>query len=193
MWYKWVMKACIYARTSKIEKRYNTTSIANQVAQCRELAGRHNIQVEHEHIFTDQELQGSCLPDCWEFSGNADTRPALSALIEAVERHEIKHVLVTRYEKLGTSSEILTSLLQFLSTHHVTIISNPEQIEEPENHAGRFAASILKPVVQVDTGADQERKRILVKKKLEEIERLKAKLHRLETELSDLQPDGQET
>ena len=183
------MKACIYARTSKVEKRHNTTSIANQVTQCRDLAQRHNLQIEQEHIFTDQELQGSFPPDCWSFGDTDDTRPALSGLIEAVERGEVKHLLVTRYEKLGTSSEILTSLLQFLSTHQVTIISNPEQIEEPENHAGRFAASILKPVIQTDTGADRERKQVLTDKKREEIERLKVKLHRLESELSQLQGD----
>ena len=52
------MNACIYARTARDDKSHDRTTVDNQIAFSRELARRHNLTVEPEHVFTDIDHEG---------------------------------------------------------------------------------------------------------------------------------------
>ena len=179
------MHAAIYARTCSEEKRHHTTSIANQVAYCRELAAEHNLFVDEGYIFTDIEARGSAHPSCWA-EDDDQTRPALSSMIETIESREISHVIVHRIQKLATSHDLLTALLRLFQEHGVTILARPEALEDPGDPSARFAASILQPSIQTDSEADKDKKAQLRATKLEELSRLKNKIDRLEAEIAEL-------
>jgi len=179
------MKACIYARTSSSEKQHTTTKIEHQVAFCRELAKKHNLTVEPEHVFTDVEMKGDIPPTCWAFE-DTETRPALSALIEAIEQQGVQRVLIRRLEKLATSSDILLQLLELFEFHDAYILADSEIAVDEADPNSVFAYSVLRPRVQFDTDEERERIEKLKARKREEIERLKTKIDRLEAEINDL-------
>lgn len=180
------MNACIYARTSKAEKGENITSIPNQIEYCKVLAQRHNLNIPEWHIYTDVEIQGCVMPSCWATTDEEAVRPALSAMIEAIEREEISRVIVRRMEKLGTSSDVLIRLLELFKQYDIRVITEPQTNNYDADPRGEFATSILRPVIQFDTEAEQEKKDKQKAKKLEELERLKAKISRLEAEIAEM-------
>ncbi|OVE73956.1 hypothetical protein BVX94_02185 [bacterium B17] len=179
------MNACIYARTSRIEKGENITSIPNQLDFCKALAQRHNLNVLEFNIYTDVEIQGSFMPSCWA-GDDEEVRPALSAMIEAIEREEVSRVIVRRMEKLGTSSDVLIRLLELFKQYDIKVITETQTNNYDADPRGEFATSILRPVIQFDTEAEEEKKSKIKAKKLEELERLKAKVARLEAEISEM-------
>jgi DNA invertase Pin-like site-specific DNA recombinase len=177
------VRACIYARTCKKERQHHTTSLDNQVAFCRDLARKLNLTVEQEFVFTDREMPGSAMPSCWA-AGDDPGRPALGALVEAVERREVHRIVVKDAETLGTTSEVLVNLLELFRTRAAAVITEPLPAGDESNPAERFAQSVLQPCLRHDTEAEHNRKLKLRRKKIEEIERLKDKIERLERELA---------
>lgn len=181
------MGTAIYARTCTAEKLHHTTAIKNQIAYCRDVAAAHNLHVTDALIFTDVEEPGDTWPHCWEWSHTEQTRPALSALIEAIEAGGVDSLLVHRLDVLGTSSQILGALTNLLIQKDIPIILNPEQIIPPDDDpAEKFALAMMRRCVQVDSL--EERRRIAERRtqKLREIDRLQAKIHRLEQEIANL-------
>lgn len=142
------MHACIYARTCRREKQHHTTNLANQLAFCLDLAHRHNLVVSPEYIFTDAEMGGDLPPTCWAEEGQS-SRPALSAMVEAIESGRIRRIFVRHMEKLGTTSAVLAGLKRLFETHQVRILITPEEAERTENPSGCFALSMLRSCVQV--------------------------------------------
>ena len=179
------MKACIYARTSTRERRHTTTKIEHQVEFCRALARQHNVTVEPEHVFTDVELTGDLPPTCWAFE-DAPSRPALSALVSAIEQDGVRRVIVRRLEKLGTASDVLLALRELLDAHEVYILAAREAVADDSDPNSAFAFSILKGRLLLDTEEERERKTRTRARKLEEIDRLRDKIARLEAEIEDL-------
>jgi DNA invertase Pin-like site-specific DNA recombinase len=179
------MRAAIYARTCRQERRHHTVTIENQIAFCRDLASKHGLIVEDKHIFTDVEMGGDLPPTCW--AGESElSRPALSALIEAIEDGQVSRVFVRRPEKLGTSSKLLADLLDVFERHDVRVITERES-GGPANPTGQFVSNLLRRRIQYDTDADREQKLRTKAKKLEEIGRLHARLARLEAEVAELE------
>lgn len=180
------MRAAIYARAYHRDKSHNRTDIARQVEQCRELARQHNVIVEGRHVFTDRDHGGSWPPTCWSAPDAAEVRPALSALIETLEDGLVSRVLVYRLERLGTSSDLLASVVDLLESCNGYLIV-PHDVVSPEaDPVERFALSVLRPRVVFDTEAERERKAKVKARNLEEIARLQAKIARLETEIAEL-------
>jgi DNA invertase Pin-like site-specific DNA recombinase len=177
------MNACIYARTSRQEKLHTTTKIEKQVAFCMELARSLNLTVQPEHVYTDVELTGDLLPACWANDGEP-ARPALAAMIAAIEEQDIRYVIVRRLEKLGTTSAVLCSLLEFFNDTRVSVVCDRETIRNADEPSAQFAWSILKPRVVSETQAEREQRELERARKREEIERLKDKIARLEAELA---------
>lgn len=180
------MKACIYARTSRHDKGHHKFSIARQEEDARALAAKHGLTVAYEHVFTDVDYPGDIPPTCWAYSGTQEGRPALAAMVAAIEDGRIQRIIVRKMERLGASSEVLMALLDLLTQHNVYIIATPERISLEDDPTEAFAVSILKPRIQYDTEVERERKAILKRKKIEEIERLNTKIARLESEIADL-------
>ena len=179
------MRACIYARTSTKENRHNVTSIKAQIEYCHELAKRHNLTIEKQHIFTDIEMGGGAVPTCWA-KDDEEARPALSEAISAIEDGEVSKIIIRSLETLGTTSEILSSLLNFLSYHDASIIVSREQLEKNQEPRAVFALSILAPRLQVETESEREERSKLRAKKVAEIGKLQSKITRLEAEVADL-------
>ena len=184
------MTACIYARTCYAERRFTTTEIPNQVAYARDLARDHGLNVPDTFVFTDHDLAGGLLPDCWESDASKETRPALSAMIDAIQAGAVTHVIVRRPEKLGNSSWILENLRELFETFSVCVILGQDVLCDDDNPGGRFALSILRPCLQVGTAADQEKIEKQRTRKREEIERLHKRIDRLEAELAQLDDTG---
>lgn len=178
------MPGCIYARTSRIEKAHDTTKIEHQVAFCRELAARRNIHIAPGLIFTDVELTGELLPTCWAPPENSG-RPALSAMIEAIQAGHVKHVLVRRPDVLGTSSAVLAALLECFQFHHVSLIADRDMLP-PGDLTARFAYQMLKPVVLFDSEAENARKEKERQRLQSEIQRLENRIQRMQIELANL-------
>lgn len=179
------MQACIYARTSRLEKRHTTMKIERQVEFCRELARVQNLTVDPEHIFTDVELTGDLPPSCWVDEGRP-SRPALAALIGAIEEASISVVLVRRVEKLGTTSEVLSDLVDFFTQRQVMVMASRQVAVDPADPTVAFVTNLLGTrllLVDDDLGDTRER---LKARKLEEASRLRAKLARLEAEIADM-------
>lgn len=181
------MKAAIYIRTSQHDKAHHAYSLAKQETHTRELAVRHGLRVAFEHVFCDVNHAGDVPPACWaSFDYTGFTRPALTALIQAIEEQEIRYLIVRRMDRLGTSSDILTNLLHFLSAQGVQILATPESGDFANDPTEAFATSILAPIIRYDTEEEQERKNKLKARKIEEIERMKDKISRLEAEIKEI-------
>ena len=178
------MNACIYARTSNVEKGNNTTSIPNQIEHCKALAMRHGLTVRDTDIFTDIEMLGS-LPPSGLTNEDQESRPALGAMVEAIHQGRISRVVVRRVEKLGTSSDVLLELLTLFTDSNIRVVLEPEQPDAENDPRGAFAASILLPCLQYDTAIEEERRAKNKAKKLDEIERLKGRIARLESEIAE--------
>jgi DNA invertase Pin-like site-specific DNA recombinase len=176
------MNACIYARTCRREKQHNTVKIEHQVEAARAIALRHNALIEPEHIFMDIERSGALMPTCWTAEG-AESRTALSVMIEALQSGEFSAVIVHQVDALGTSSEVLTALADLFKSCGAQLLASPEQLARTDDPTAAFALSILRPCIRVETEVEQEKLALQKARKLEEIQRLKARLARLESEL----------
>jgi hypothetical protein len=156
------------------------------VEQCRELAHRHNVIVEVRHVFTDRDHEGVWPPTCWAAPESTEVRPALSALIEAVETGLVKCILVHRLERLACSSALLTQLRELLDARDARIVVAADAAALAADPVERFALSILQPRVVCDDAVGRQRKAALRSEKHEEISRLQDKILRLEAEIAEL-------
>lgn len=179
------MKACIYARTCRSDKSHKRVSLDKQVDLCRRLAREHNLTVGHRHVFTDFDLDGALPPSCW-VRGEEPGRPALAALIAAVENREVSRIITSRVERLSTSSEVLTRLLDLCEYLDINVVASPDLTVKSDDPAEQYAASLFLSRLQFDTDAEREAKNQLKAKKREEIERLQFKITRLEAEIAEL-------
>ncbi len=181
------MKAAIYMRTCKHDKGHHAYSLRHQESQARELASKHGLTVAYEHVFSDIDHPGDSPPSCWVFDSDPrPTRPALAALIHAVEEGEVQRVIVRKMERLSTAADTLTGLQNLFSRHEVLIIATPENVSFGEDPTEAFAISILRPCIRYDTDEERERKLRLKTKNIEEINRLQEKIARLEDEIAAL-------
>jgi len=108
-------------------------------------------------------------------------------LIDAIVNGIVSRVIVNRIERLGTTSEILLGLGELFGEHDVLIIVPPEEISSNDDPGAKFALSLLRPFIQADTEPERQKKDKLRARKIEEINRLKEKLTRLEEEVAQLQ------
>jgi DNA invertase Pin-like site-specific DNA recombinase len=180
------MNACIYARTSRHDKGHHGFSLERQVADAHALASKHGLSVPDQFVFTDIDYAGDLPPSTWLFDDDESGRPALGAMITAIEEDRIQRVIVRKMERLGSSSNVLLGLLDLFTQHDVYIVATPETVSLDEDPTEAFAVSILGPRIQYDTDDERHRKAIQKQKKIEEIERLKFKIARLEAEIADM-------
>ncbi len=181
-------RACLYARTSSTDKRHRAVSLDHQVEETRALAHKHGLTVAYEHVFTDIDYEGHLPPTCWAPDGAAG-RPALAALITAVENGQVGRVIVHSIDRLGTDYQTLQALLELFQARGIRIILEPDRAMV-DNPAETFATQVLRQVIRVDTEAEQVHKAKLRARKLEELERLRQKIARLEAEVAELNPEG---
>jgi DNA invertase Pin-like site-specific DNA recombinase len=179
------MNACIYARTSGADESHNRTGIERQVEDARAVAHSQNLRVAYKHVYTDIDYDGHLPPTQWTH-GDDETRPALSAMISAIEQGSIERVIVRQAERLGTTSETLMAILELCREYGVRIVPTRESISYQDEPNEAFATSILKPVMIFDSAEEQVRKARKRQTKIEELERLRAKVARLETEIAEL-------
>jgi len=180
------MKACIYARTSRHDRGHHSFSIERQEAAARALAAKHGLTVAYEHVFTDIDYAGEVLPTCWVYDDGRAGRPALAALIEAIEAGSVKRVIVRKMDRLGSTSEVLMGLLELFRQYDVHVVATPESVSLAEDPTEAFAVSVLRPCIRYDTDEECQRKARLKQKRVEEIDRLKLKIDRLEAEIAEL-------
>ncbi len=178
------MKACIYARSSRRDKSHRAVSIERQVEDARALAHKHGLTVAYEHVFTDVDCEGHEPPSCWAGDQTAG-RAALAALVAAVEDGEVQRVIVRRMDRLGTDHGTLSALVSLFDAHDVNIVAEPEP-DLDENPAEQFAISVLRMRIQYDTDSERDRNSKIRARKIEEIERLRDKINRLEAEVAEL-------
>jgi DNA invertase Pin-like site-specific DNA recombinase len=177
--------SCIYVRTWNDDPAHQHLSYERQLRDARRLAEKHSLQVPDHHLFSDIDYPGHLPPTCW--AGEADEcRPALSALIEAIEAGAIDRIIVGRMERLATDAVVLQQLHDLLRQRGVHLISEPHPLAAEEDPAEAFAAELLADCIQYDTDAEREQKAKLRARKIDEIDRLKARVDRLEAEVAEL-------
>lgn len=183
------MQAAIYIRTSRQDKAHQAHTVEKQERHTRELAFKHGLTVTFDHVFSDIDYKGDTPPGCWAPSDyNGITRPALAALIHAIEEEQVRFVIVRKMDRLATASDVLTNLLNCFRYHDVSIVATPETGSLNNDPTESFAISILSPCIRYDTDEERERKARLRTRKREEIERMKDKIARLEAEIAELTP-----
>jgi len=181
------MKAAIYIRTWRHDKGHHAFSLQRQEEQARELASKHGLTIAYEHVFSDIDCPGDAPPACWTFADDdRPARPALAALISAVEAGAVKRVIVRKMERFGTAADTLTGLAELFKQHDVQVVATPENVSINDDPTEGFAVSILRPCIRYDTDEERERKQRLKTKKIEEIQRLHDKIARLESEIAEL-------
>jgi len=181
------MKAAIYMRTWRHDKGHHAFSLQRQEEQARDLARKHGLTIADQHVFSDIDYPGDTPPACWVFENDArQTRPALAALISAVENGIVKRVIVRKMERLGTAADTLSGLAELFRHNEVLIIATPETVSFNDDPTEAFAVSILRPCIRYDTDEESERKQRLKTKKIEESQRLQDKIGRLEAEIAEL-------
>lgn len=182
-----IMKAAIYMRTWRSDKGHHAYSLEHQEKQAYELASKHGLTVDPEHRFSDIDYAGEAPPSCWITDDDTrEDRPALAALIGAVEKGIVKRVIVRKMERLASAADTLIMLRDLFLQHEVLIIATPENVTMAEDPSEVFAISILNPCIRYDTDAELERKLRQKARNIEEIQRLQDKIARLECEIAEL-------
>ncbi len=179
------MGSCIYIRTYEHDSAHQQLSYERQLRDAQRLAQKHAMQIPDHHLFSDIDFPGHLPPACWA-SEHDECRPALSAMIEAIEAGAIDRILVSRMERLGTDAVILQEFSNLLERHGVRLVSEPHPLDADDDPAEAFAASILVRCIQYDTDAERAQKGKQRTRKIEEIDRLKARVSRLEGEVAEL-------
>ena len=173
-------------RTWRHDKGHRAYSLQRQEQDARELAAKHGLTIAFEHVFSDLDHPGDAPPACWTFDDHRESRPALAALITAVEDGLVKRVIVRKMERLATAADTLAGLLELFRRHQVLVVARPENVSFDDDPAEAFAISILRPCIRYDTDEESERKARLKARKIEEIQRLQDKIHRLEADIAEL-------
>jgi DNA invertase Pin-like site-specific DNA recombinase len=181
------MSGCIYIRTFDGDGAAKRLSPTKQMEKARLLAERHTIQIADHCVFSDHDAPGHLPPTSWADENEAG-RPALDAMLDAIELGEVRTVLVARVERLGTDYTVLTNLCTVFKHYNVKVITEENENLLREDPSESFARSLMGHCLQLDTHAEQVRKQRLRERKIEEINRLKERLARLEAEVSDLSP-----
>jgi DNA invertase Pin-like site-specific DNA recombinase len=183
------MPGCIYVRTFRGDSPAKRLAPTKQLERAHALAERHAIQIADHYVFTDGDAPGHLPPTSWAHEDETG-RPALAAMLDAIEAGQIKRVLVARVERLATDSSLLTSLCQFFVQHGVEVVTEANANLLQEDPSEAFALSLMRPCLRLDTHAERVRKQRLRERKLEEINRLRDRLDRLEAEVAELVPEG---
>src|SRR5262245_11412628 len=89
-------------------------------------------------------------------AGKSMDRPGWSKLWAAVERGEIKTIVVWRLDRLGRTASGLTKLFDELRKHKVNLVSLKDGLDL-ETPAGRLMANVLASVAQYETEIRAER------------------------------------
>ena len=97
-----LIAAAIYARVSTDGQEKAGTSLDTQVAECRRLAEREGYWVSDEHIFRDT------------ISGVSSLRPGFNGLLAAVQKGEVKVVLIHDPDRLAREPLLLMSMCEQL-------------------------------------------------------------------------------
>ena len=175
------MDGCIYARYDGGERE--SSRVERQVEVCRNLASEHGLFVIEDLIFTDFDVGGELMPQHWVM-GDGVGRPALACLLQAIEAHGLKYVLVERLDALATSSALLYLLRDFFQKYGVQVVCNHGQRSGVP--AVMYAAQVLEPVLKLESDAEIEKRQRKKKKILDEVARLQKKIVRLEAEAEAL-------
>jgi DNA invertase Pin-like site-specific DNA recombinase len=168
---------------SRKDRLRHRLSAERQVERCREMAEAQHLLVESRHVFLDADHDGEWPPSCWAAEGSEGLRPALGALVEAVEAGLVARVVVHHPERLGTSSDVLTALADLFAARQVKVVTGPKALAGAGDESERFAAETLRDSLQCGAADDRERRKAV---RLEELERLRAKMHRLEREIAGM-------
>ncbi len=115
-----------------------------QVEQVRRAAGERGWNVVAEHVDAG-------------VSGGRDRRPALDALVEQVERHEVDVVVVARLDRLGRSLAHVLKLLDLFSKHGVQFVSLADAGLDGTTAVGRMTLQLCAVFAEFERSLLRER------------------------------------
>lgn len=179
------MGSCIYIRTYDDDPAHHHLSYDRQLKDARRLAQKHALLVPDHHLFSDVDYPGHLPPTCWATERD-ECRPALSALIAAIEAGAIDRIIVGKMERLATDAVVLQEFGDLLLRHGVRLIAEPHPLDASDDPAEAFAAKMLARCIQYDTDTERAQKVKERARKIEEIDRIKARIARLEDEVAEL-------
>jgi DNA invertase Pin-like site-specific DNA recombinase len=121
--------AIIYVRQSK-DRQGDGAAVDRQLAECRELAKRHGIEVTEELVDND-------------VSASKGTRAGFERLLEAVRDGRTDTVLVWATDRLYRRLADLVSLVELAEKHRLTILTVKSGDLDLSTPAGRMLAGML--------------------------------------------------
>lgn len=89
-------------------------------------------------------------------TGKTMDRPAMTRLLEAIQRSEVASLVVWRLDRLGRTAKGLTTLFETLTTKRVNLVSLKDGLDL-STPAGRLMANVLASVAAYETEVRAER------------------------------------
>jgi site-specific DNA recombinase len=140
-------RAAIYLRVSTEEQATAGYGLDVQRDRCLAMATVKGWQVEPIHIYADEGLSGT---------KDATGRPALAALLAAVEIGNVDAVIVLSFDRLGRKTRIVLDLVDRLSASGCQLVSCKESLDT-STPAGSFVLTIFAALAQLERDTIVER------------------------------------
>ena len=119
------MKAAAYCRTSREYKNYEKVSNDQQAEDAKKLAAEKKWQLDVQHIYVDADYSSKLPPKQFAKPLNK-TRPALTAMLDAITRGEVTIVIVRKRDRLARPLKLALEILEFLDEHGVELVCTNE-------------------------------------------------------------------
>ncbi|HTS19406.1 MAG TPA: recombinase family protein [Verrucomicrobiae bacterium] len=135
--------AAIYVRRSLERTGEDSVSISQQLADANKLAKGEGCRVDDRHTYIDANLSGKLPPTCWA-QGKSKSRPALSKLIDDIEKGEPVVVVICRKrDRLARNLVLAMRLYEFFAEHKVRLLCTHESLPASTDASGKFTLAVL--------------------------------------------------
>src|SRR5437868_22360 len=104
--------AAVYCRVSSLRQAEEGLSLPEQEKRCRDFAAQRGWDLDDRHVYTERGV-----------SGTKQSRPALDALLLAVEAGEVDAVVTPKIDRLGRSAAHNLELFERFDSADVTLYS----------------------------------------------------------------------
>ncbi|WP_371575241.1 recombinase family protein [Streptomyces sp. NBC_01314] len=144
----------------RLSRSREDDSITTQVEDVEALATSRGLKLAH--IYRDSDISAAELP-----GRTSKTRPDFNAMMAAVNRGEISHILVRNTDRLTRSRRERVDVYEALARHSVSLLVLRGVDVDLASASGRLVAGVLAEVAAHEVEAQSERTRRALRRRLE--------------------------